>query len=490
MKRTILLLHRYLGIVCSLLMASWCLSGAVMMYVAFPSYGNAERVKDLAPLNFNHCCDLEQARTSLGAIPIDGFEISMQGERPVVIFSAQAASHVLDLRTGLVNGPVNELQAMAIVNGYLRNSHAAGSPRFLGTIAQDQWTVSEGYARHAPLHKFALDDPSGTELYVSAQTGQIVQRTTARARHWNYFGAITHWLYFTPLRRHSAVWTQLVIWLSVAGTFLTLTGLYLGIEAWRIGRMSQRYSPYRNLNLWHHIAGLVFGILTFTWVGSGLISMNPWGLLESQYGLDDAQRLRGMQLTTADALQAVAALASADSPAASGTLLQVSATPLDAHLYLTAVSAQDRQRLDGVTLEESPLSAEQLSRALLRLQPKGNAPEVLRLKSGDNYYYSDHESGFKPAYRAVLNDAERSRYYFDEVSGALLFKYDRAARGYRWIFNAVHRWDFAPGMRGRPLWDIVLLVLLLGVALGSLTGVLLSFRRLVGWLKPNITRHK
>src|SRR6185503_2543634 len=37
----------------------------------------------------------------------------------------------------------------------------------------------------------------------------------------------------------------------------------------------------RGWKLWHHYAGLIFGLFTLTWVTSGLLTMNPWGLLES-----------------------------------------------------------------------------------------------------------------------------------------------------------------------------------------------------------------
>jgi hypothetical protein len=32
---------------------------------------------------------------------------------------------------------------------------------------------------------------------------------------------------------------------------------------------------------WHHLFGLVFGIITFTWIFSGLMSMNPWKIFDS-----------------------------------------------------------------------------------------------------------------------------------------------------------------------------------------------------------------
>ena len=69
----------------------------------------------------------------------------------------------------------------------------------------------------------------------------------------------------------------MVIWTSIVGTFLTVIGLVLGVIQFRRGR-----SPYRGLFYWHHLTGLIFGVVTLTWVVSGLFSMNPWGFLESR----------------------------------------------------------------------------------------------------------------------------------------------------------------------------------------------------------------
>ena len=69
------------------------------------------------------------------------------------------------------------------------------------------------------------------------------------------------------------------IWLALGvGIFLTVTGLYLGVVAWRPWR-DARLTPFRGWMAWHHLTGLAAGVLTLTWVASGLVSMNPWGFL-------------------------------------------------------------------------------------------------------------------------------------------------------------------------------------------------------------------
>jgi hypothetical protein len=60
---------------------------------------------------------------------------------------------------------------------------------------------------------------------------------------------------------------------------LHIIGLYLGIVQFKRGR-DGRLSPYRGLFYWHHLSGLVFGVVTLAFVASGVVSMNPWGFLD------------------------------------------------------------------------------------------------------------------------------------------------------------------------------------------------------------------
>src|SRR5690606_8725462 len=118
-----------------------------------------------------------------------------------------------------------------------------------------------------------VGDDAGTVLYVSGRTGQVIQDTVAHERFWNWLGAVPHWLYFSFIRQNQPVWYNFVVYASLLGVFLTATGLYIGIRQFGRGK---RKSPYRGLALWHHWTGLIFGVLTLTWVLSGLFSMQPW----------------------------------------------------------------------------------------------------------------------------------------------------------------------------------------------------------------------
>ena len=79
---------------------------------------------------------------------------------------------------------------------------------------------------------------------MSLRHRRAVLKTTRRERTWGYLGPVLHWLYFTPLRRHGRVWSQSIIWLSIAGTVMCLSGLVWGL--WRLspaGRLPPEARP-------------------------------------------------------------------------------------------------------------------------------------------------------------------------------------------------------------------------------------------------------
>ncbi|AEI77115.1 hypothetical protein CNE_1c17750 [Cupriavidus necator N-1] len=66
-----------------------------------------------------------------------------------------------------------------------------GKPaRRMETIERDQWTVPNGLNAWRPLHRIAVDDGRGTELYVSAKIGEIMRHTHRAERFWNWLGSV------------------------------------------------------------------------------------------------------------------------------------------------------------------------------------------------------------------------------------------------------------------------------------------------------------
>jgi hypothetical protein len=276
-------------------------------------------------------------------------------------------------------------------------------------------------------------------------------------------------LYFTELRRHAGLWSQIVIYTSLLGCFLAGIGIYLGVRQ-MAAQPAGRWSPYVGFNLWHHAAGLVFGLFALTWVLSGLLSMNPWGWLEGDGAQAEISRIQGAPAVPAARLAEALQSLVETHPIA----VVLKAAPLNGRLYFVANSASgERQRLgaDGAPAPLGPSDLDFLSGAL---QSGAAAPELMTQE--DNFYFSHHQERVAlPVYRTVLKSG--TRYYLDAVSGTVAAKFDTQVRAYRWLHQGLHRLDFAAPLRVRPRWDVLMLLLMAGVTAVCVTGAVLGYRR-------------
>lgn len=470
--RVILLIHRYLAVAVGVLMTLWCLSGFVMMYQAYPSLTEAERRAGLAPLDLSACCELDGLAADAAA-PAPRFRIEMLGGDPVLRLDPRelggSPAGTWNLRTGERVRGLSAAAVHDVARRFGRRSAIAGEPRALGTLEIDQWTVQTA-PRNRPVHKFAFDDAAATEIYVSGASGEVFQDTTRRERVLTWLGAIPHWLYPLELRRNGALWSEIVIWTSVVGTFLAATGIYVGVARLLRARSGGRWSPYRGWWFWHHMTGLVFGVLTLTWVFSGLMTMNPWGTL-SGGGPDYARRISGAA-SRAELERFIGALAA--QPAVPGGAVTIESAPFGGALHAVAHGADgSRVRLDA-SAEPAPLERGDVEQTLARLPAPIRELDVMTRE--DAYYYGHKKTVDLPVYRAIVADDERTRVYVNAVTGSAR-TVDATRRTSRWIRTGLHDLDFA-GLRERPVWDLVVLPLLAGVTLVCITGTWMALKRI------------
>ena len=78
-------------------------------------------------------------------------------------------------------------------------------------------------------------------------TGDVLQESTRSERLWAWAGAIPHWIYFTYIRSRADLWRWVIIVLGAIGTFMALTGFYLGIVHYRSRakkKAAKLFSPF------------------------------------------------------------------------------------------------------------------------------------------------------------------------------------------------------------------------------------------------------
>ena len=477
--------HRWLGIAGGLLFVTWFVSGVVLMYAGMPNLSEHDRLQRLSPLDLGQVAITPaEAVARFSSFP-QRFVISMVGERPVYRFPHLGKWTTVYADSGQVFNGLNRDQAIEVVRKFKPlMADPAHYDRYL--VEADQWTI--GAHAYRPLHRLNFSDPEGTHVYVSDRTGQAILETTAVSRRWAYAGAVLHWLYFTPFREHATLWLQSMIWLSILGCVMTLSGLVWGVSCVSFrGRAHLRSkglprSPYSGLMRWHHYAGLAFGCVTFTWILSGCLSLEPFSWhpgtapsAEQRAAVAGAPyRLAGIGID--DLRGGVSAIAHSFAPR------ELEIVQFQGQMFLLARDGgTGRQQLVSIA-DEKPVPFarfpnDEVLLAAQRAMPSASVTEARWIDNYDAYYYD--RSGMKPlpVLRAKYDDADATWLYFDPYRGAIARKEERLTRLNRWLYHGLHSLDFPFLYYRRPLWDFVVIGLSVGGLILSATTLLPAWRR-------------
>ena len=485
LRRAIVVTHRWLGIACGLLFLLWFVSGIAMVWARMPELGEAERLRIQPSLDLGGArvgpADVVSAR---GGAP-EVLRVSMLGSRAVYRFVRDDAWTTVFADDGRQLEPFGADAAIRIARD-LFPAQASTMRHDRRLTTPDQWTLQSRDA--LPIHRVRLGDEDDTWVYLSESSGELVLTASRSERRAAYISAVPHWLYFTPLRRHGPLWIRLVIVLSLAGCLLTLTGLVWGL--WQLARGSgvQRASPYTGLMRWHHYAGLAFGLVAFTWVLSGGLSMDPWDWYTSKRPRSELARAIANpspsldDLTLAKLLAATDALAAATStPIAELDLIWFRGEPYWRGSRPAQGSVAAASLLVSALRPETGtitrFSDDDMLAAARAAMPDATMVDTAWLTKFDAYYYDLHGPAPLPVLRARFDDAERTWLYLDPASGAIVRREGTASRVNRWIYHGLHSFDF-PFLRDRPPLRHAFIVLLsLGGVVVIATSLLDGWRR-------------
>lgn len=333
-------------------------------------------------------------------------------------------------------------------------------------------------------------------------------KTTRTGRRWAYLGAVVHWIYFTPFRRHTTLWIQSVIWISIVGCVLSLSGLVWGI--WRYSpprryrlKHVRSHSPYAGLMRWHHYAGLIFGLATFTWILSGCLSLDPWSWhpgtspTQQQREAVAGGPLQLNPLTMARMREGIAAIASSFAPK------ELDVVQFQGEPFLVAYRAPSADHTDQWPDDPSeflspvlPLAHRVISavapehgaftrfddgavRAAARAaMPGAGVEDEVWLEDYDAYYYDRYGARPLPVLRVRYDDPSRTWLYLDPQRGVIVQKEESLSRVNRWLYHGLHSFDFPFLYYRRPLWDVVVIVLSVGGMVLSASTLVAAWHRL------------
>jgi hypothetical protein len=154
--------------------------------------------------------------------------------------------------------------------------------------------------------------------------------------------------------------------------------------------------------------------------------------------------------------------------------------------YYRGLGTDGRSRLvsawDSSATPVAELSDTVIAKAVRNVVADGDVAAVARLEQFDNYYYvQEHARPVLPVYRFVFTDREATRVYVDPAAGTLVRVVGRRARLDRWLYNGVHDFDFPGFADWHPIWDMLMIVLLAGGLLLSITGTIMAWKWVRRW---------
>jgi uncharacterized iron-regulated membrane protein len=466
--------HRWSGVVLCLLFIAWFASGAVLLYVPYPALSEHDRLA--------HSEAIDASRVTRSAAvalaQVQGAEeltlISVAGHPIYLVYASDGKPAAIPGDDVPAPGLFSAATALTVAERFGNSS----VNRVDGPLQYDQWIVHQRFDPFRPFYRVRLNDVARTDLYVSARTGQVLQRTRGTERAWNWCGAVLHWIYFTPLRKSWSAWNQTVWWLSLIALLASVAGTWLGIQRMLKTRAASRsaWSPFRGWMKWHHVMGLFASVIVLFWMLSGWLSMDHGRLFSKGVVSREASlRFRGRPLDT------IARAVPPELLPHVGPASEVRFGAVAGRAFVAArggnLSAPKVFWLD--TPEAEPTAAIHASLLVAGLEmgwPHQSITQDAPTSSRD--FYAVAESLGDTALPFDVGESRPLRIYADGVTGQLLVVMDTSRRAYAWVYYALHTLNF-PGLLEHDTARAILALVLLLIGLTfSATGAVLGYRRL------------
>jgi hypothetical protein len=496
LRKFLILAHRYLGIVLSLMFVMWFVTGIGMIYSrGMPRLTPQTRLARLAPLDLSavHLSPSQAVERGNLRRPEGRVTLLTVDGRPAYRFGGSATVYA---DSGEYMTGIDSQRATKVAAEFLRVPRETIRQADLLT-KPDQWTLT--LVPQLPLYRMSVDDPTHTEIYVSPETAEVVQVTTRASRALAWVSTIPHFLYFAPLRM-SSQWARTMTWIPAAACVLAFLGIVLGIVQYR---KKKPHVPYSGWMRWHYVTGLVFGVLTLTWAFSGLLSMEPWAWTE------DDEVDRAVQQTFSSDMANIDVFPAFDHSAWQGILQgRVAkeiefARVLDEPSFIVRTSPREASLvgwpdgghqpyfisrdpdstrfvvpLSSMTERKDAIASDVLMSRLASAHPGVPIVEQTALTEYDTYYYSRDGQAPLPVVRMKFADPASTWVYLDPEVAQVVGQVNRVNRMERWLYNGFHTLDFSFLYYNRPAWDGVIIVLSLGGTVLSTIGLFMGLKRL------------
>lgn len=452
------------------------MTGTVLLFVPFPALSEADRLAASEPIKAEEI-ELSPSMAVTG-VPgdLEKIKLIQAGAHPVyLLWGSDGNITTVCADSGLPLPALSPEDALGI------GEHFSGVKvkQVEGPMQYDQWIVHQQFDPYRPFYRVSLQDQAGTVLYISARTGQVLQRTHFYERMWNWVGAVIHWIYPTILRQNWQLWNEVVWWLALVGVATALAGMVVGLA--RLIVLKRRgkpgFTPFRGWLRWHHLLGLSGGVFMTSWIFSGWLSMDHGRIFSTgEPKRTEVQQFRGISLREAARQVTIKNLRQLPSASEFQIVAIGGQSFLIARGAGRAICAIDREN-NG---KEERIGAfpDKLIRKAIESVWAGQ-PIVKESMINPDDAYTGTDSLPATTCRYVLGSGVPIWVHVDLSTGEIVSVMDRSRRIYAWLYYGLHTFSF-PILTEHPILRRVIMLVFLGSGFAlSLTGVILGLKRLV-----------
>lgn len=485
-------IHKWLGMLMAPLMVMWFISGYFMIFSGFPRVENKSKLMisdhfstedSVPPLALLSSLYAENTKSDA---QLTGVELSKSREILFFTLLGSEGPIVIDAESNRIAESVKpkraDIEDMTVrITGQM--------PQKIDTLTNlEQWVPFSSRRADLPIYKVYVRDGKGTHLYFSGQNGQLLQQTNKDNRLLAYFGAIPHWLYFWPIRQNADLWKNMFVILGILGCIMTISGIIMGIyRTVQIRKKGTRkWSPYKKNGwfYWHHIIGLIFGIIVLTWIFSGWMSLDQlptWMTGPSPrkeiYTLSKSSPIENGEAVDFEALIKNYPMAKRITYAN--------------YMGVPYYFVEDETGGQYVSLSSGKADTFSVSEheVLSFLSEHSSGIEVTGIKKLTDYNarYLPHPAGKrKPPLPVFEVTTEEGTMLHIAIAEPKIQVSNKATVLNSWAYSKLHAFKFLWAYRHPALWMTVMLVLLTGGAIVSITGLVLGW----GVLKRLFCRKK
>jgi len=464
--------HRLLGTAISIFFLMWFITGLVLVYKSFPNISKAEKYDKLETLP-GQTADIQEiiARIPAGS-NIQDINIKQFQGQTLYTLKTKDSTYVMCADTTQNVKPIDHNAIQSVIKRWID----APVVKIDTLHKRDQWIMYSSYKRKMPIYKYQFDDDAKHQLYIAANTAEVLQLTNKNERLWAYIGAIPHKLYFPFLRRNTSAWIHTLTTFGIILLIVSITGFYIGIKISRKRYKTTRQlsSPYRKRTYrWHHIGGLIFGIFIITWSISAAMALQrvPQCIVKTHNNIRiNSKKIRGKHLTPDKYILDYRTLFQTYTNIKEISWNHYQDTPI-----YTITAGDKIKHIDASTTEpkELYLQEDQINKTIHKIHGDNVEYSISLINEYDNYYMSLDNDRPLPVYKIEIADKDKSTYYINPRTGK--HKYvNQNKRARKWVFSGLHYFNIKYLADHPALWTAIMWILCLGGIVVTGTGVIMG----------------